>query len=194
VGTETLRTHAEAAGTELEGEQRLAIAQVQATQEPPSGYTPVAETLVVETDGVMARYRDCRVDGTLIEGEWHEIKLGLVAGWQAGQLVDPSYIAARETATNFAPRLGTEAARRGSLNVVDWRGGGQRWRRPGGRIARAGGRSEVDLGARSHHFGSERIEILDWYHCCQHFCGLSPRLCMALARLRRRDGSITPRI
>jgi hypothetical protein len=80
VGTGTLRTHAEAAGTELEGEQRAAIAQVQATQEPPAGYAPVAEiqTLVVETDGVMARYRDRHLDGTLIKGEWHEIKLGLV--------------------------------------------------------------------------------------------------------------------
>src|SRR5712691_1411259 len=51
VGTETLRTHAEAAGTELEGEQRAAMAQVQATQEPPPGYAPVVEALVVETDG-----------------------------------------------------------------------------------------------------------------------------------------------
>lgn len=38
VGTETLRTHAEAAGTELEGEQRAAIAHVEATQEPPANY------------------------------------------------------------------------------------------------------------------------------------------------------------
>src|SRR6266566_2922283 len=104
VGTETLRTHAEAAGTALEGEQRVAMAQVQATQEPPPGYAPVDETLVGETDGVMASYRDHHLDGTLIEGEWHEIKLGLVGGWQDGQLVSSSYVAARETATRFAPR------------------------------------------------------------------------------------------
>ena len=104
VGTETLRTHAEAAGTELEGEQRAAIAHVQATQEPPPGYAPVVETLLVETDGVMARYRDHHLDGTLIKGEWHEIKLGLVGGWQDGQLVSSSYVAARETASSFAPR------------------------------------------------------------------------------------------
>src|SRR5438132_6874819 len=89
------------------------MAQVQATQEPPPGYTPVVETLVVETDGVMARYRDHQLDGTLIKGEWHEIKLGLAGDWQDGQLVNSSYVAARETATRFAPRLGTEAARRG---------------------------------------------------------------------------------
>ena len=35
VGIETLRSHAEAAGTELEGDQRAAMAQVQATHEPP---------------------------------------------------------------------------------------------------------------------------------------------------------------
>ena len=41
VGVETLRTDAEAAGTELEGEQRAATAQVQATQEPPPTYAPL---------------------------------------------------------------------------------------------------------------------------------------------------------
>jgi hypothetical protein len=174
VGTETLRTHAEAAGTELEGEQRAAIAQVQATQEPPAGYAPVAETqtLVVETDGVMARYRDRHLDGTLIKGEWHEIKLGLVGGWHDdSQLVNPSYVAARETAASFAPRLGTEAARRGALDIVGWRG-----------LGSDGGGQEAVLrrvivlgdGAKwiwehvATTFGSERIEILDWYHCCQH--------------------------
>src|SRR5229473_991702 len=98
VGIETLRTHAEAAGTELEGEQRAAMAQVQATQEPPATYAPLADDqiLIVEADGVMARYRDRYLDGTLIDGEWHEIKLGLVGGWQDGQLVNPSYVAARE--------------------------------------------------------------------------------------------------
>src|SRR6266542_235664 len=173
VGTETLRTHAEAAGTELEGEQRAAMARVQATHEPPTGYAPVAETqtLVVETDGVMARYRDRHLDGTLIEGEWHEIKLGLVGGWQDGQLVDPSYVAARETAASFAPRLGTEAARRGALDIVGWRG-----------LGTDGGGEEAVLrrvvvigdGAKwiwedvATTFGRERIEILDWIHCCQH--------------------------
>src|SRR5438105_793718 len=83
VGIETLRTHAEAAGSQLEGQQRAAMAQVQATQEPPAQYAPVADsqTRVVETDGVMVRYRDRHLDGTLIEGDWHEIKLGLVGAW-----------------------------------------------------------------------------------------------------------------
>jgi hypothetical protein len=173
VGIETLRTHAEAAGTALEGEQRAAMAHVQAKQEPPAQYAPVAETqtLVVEADGVMARYRDRHLDGTLIEGDWHEIKLGLVGAWQDGQLVDPSYVAARETAARFAPRLGTEAARRGALDIVGWRG-----------LDTDGGGAEATLrrvvvigdGAKwiwehvASTFGSERVEILDWFHCCQH--------------------------
>ena len=41
VGIGTLRTHAETAGTALEGEQRAAMAQVQDTQEPPANYAPV---------------------------------------------------------------------------------------------------------------------------------------------------------
>ena len=171
VGTETLRTHAEAAGTELEGEQRAAMAQVQATQEPPPGYAPVVETLVVETDGVMARYRDRHLDGTLIKGEWHEIKLGLVGDWRESQLVDQTYVAARETASRFAPRLGTEAARRGALDIVDWRGQGT-----DGGGEQAVLRQVVILGDGAkwiwEHaaatFGNERIEILDWYHCCTH--------------------------
>src|SRR5216684_3278458 len=144
-----------------------------ATQEPPAKYAPVAagQTLVVEADGVMARYRDRHLDGTLIKGEWHEIKLGLAGGWQDDQLVSPSYVAARETASAFAPRLGTEAARRGALDIVAWRG-----------VGTDGGGEEAVLrrvvvigdGARwiwehvATTFGSERVEILDWYHCCQH--------------------------
>jgi hypothetical protein len=173
VGIETLRTHAEAAGTELEGEQRAATAHVQATQEPPPTYEPVAETqtLVVETDGVMARYRDRRLDGTLLNGDWHEIKLGLAGAWQDDHLVDVSYVAARETAEHFAPRLGTEAARRGALDIVGWRG-----------LSTDGGGEEAVLrrvvvvgdGAKwiwehvGTIFGSEHVEILDYYHCCQH--------------------------
>jgi hypothetical protein len=89
VGTETLRIHAEAAGTQLEGVQRAAIAHVETTHEPPTEYAPVDQTLLVEADGVMARYRDRHLDGTLIKGEWHEIKLGLVGGWQEGESVSP---------------------------------------------------------------------------------------------------------
>jgi hypothetical protein len=38
---------------------------------------------VVETDGVMIRYRDHHLDGAGEEGDWHEVELGLAGGWQA---------------------------------------------------------------------------------------------------------------
>src|SRR5260370_1057928 len=71
VGVETLRGHAEAAGTELEGAQRAAMAHVEATQEPPATYAPLADDqiLLVEADGVMARSLDRPLDGTLSYGE-----------------------------------------------------------------------------------------------------------------------------
>jgi len=203
VGIETLRTHAEAVGIELEGEQRAAMAQVESTQEPPGKYAPVAEgeTLVVEADGVMTRYRDRHLDGALIEGDWHEVKLGLVGGWQGGQLGDASYVAARETAASFAPRLGTEAARRGALDIDGWRGldiDGWRgldidgWRG----LDTDGGGEEAILrrvvvmgdGAKwiwehvATTFGSERVEIQDWYHCCQHLWAVG----------KAQDGAETP--
>src|SRR5215204_585955 len=79
VGSETLRTHAEQWGTELEGLQRRAMAQVQATQEPPSElvHQPALGRLVVEADGVQVRYHDRGPDGS----PWHEVKLGIVGGW-----------------------------------------------------------------------------------------------------------------
>ena len=64
VGSETLRTHAERIGTELEGQQRAAMAEVEQTHEPPSGeHDPAPGLLVIETDGVMVRYRDRQLDG-----------------------------------------------------------------------------------------------------------------------------------
>src|SRR5919108_305902 len=121
VGAETLRTHAERLGTELEGYQHARMAHVQAEQAPPpDASAPAPGQLVVETDGVMVRYRDRHLDGVPIEGDWHEVKLGLAGGWQDGHLRQPSYVAAREPAAAFARRLGTEAARRGALDVVAW--------------------------------------------------------------------------
>ena len=67
----------------------------------------------METDGVMVHYSE--------DGLWHEVKLGIVAGWQAGELQTPSYVAAREPAAAWARRLTAEAARRGALDVVGWR-------------------------------------------------------------------------
>jgi hypothetical protein len=91
-------------------------------------------------------------------------------------LANTSYVAAREQAAPFARRLGAEAARRGSLDVVGWRG----------RAADGGGheavlRPVVVLGDGAKwiwdevaaSFGAERTEIVDWWHAAEHLWELS---------------------
>jgi hypothetical protein len=168
VGSETLRTQAERLGTDLEGQQRRTMADVERTHEPPADeHDPAPGRLVVETDGVMVRYRDRHLDRACMEGDWHEVKLGLVGGWQHGHLGDVSYVAAREAAPAFARRLGAEAARRGALDVVSW----HPWAGTPAEL-----RSVVVLGDGAkwiwEHvatlFGSERTEIVDWYYASEH--------------------------
>jgi hypothetical protein len=168
VGTETLRTHAERIGTALEGQQRAAMTYVAAAHEPPAAeHDPAPGMLVVETDGVMVRYRDRHLDGALVEGDWHEVRLGVVGGWQQRGLKQPSYVAAREPAVAFARRLGTEAARRGALDVV-------RWHAWDGTPAELRPVVVVGDGAKwiwehvATLFGTERTEVVDWYHASQH--------------------------
>jgi hypothetical protein len=76
------------AGTELEGQQRRTMTYVDQAHESPAA----PGMRMVETDGVMVRYRDRHLDGALVEGDWHEVKLGLVGGWQDGHLQQPSYV------------------------------------------------------------------------------------------------------
>jgi hypothetical protein len=116
VGAETIRRHTEAAGLELEAVQQAAIRRVERTREAAEPLDPAPRQLVVEADGVMLHF----LDG------WHEVKLGVVAGLQAGRLAAPSYVAAREPAERFGPRLLGPAprgssARRGALEVIGWR-------------------------------------------------------------------------
>jgi len=56
----------------------------------------------------MVLYPDRRLDGTSVNGDGHEVKLRLVAGWADGHL-GPRYVTAREPAERFAQRLSTEA-------------------------------------------------------------------------------------
>jgi hypothetical protein len=158
VSDETIRQHTEHRGNDIEVVQQLAGEQVKRTQEPAAPLDPAPGVLVIETDGVMVRY----LDG------WHEVKLGLVAGQQDGELVAPSYIAARATAEAFGPRLLAEAARRGALEVVAWEG---TVTQPGLAVLRKvvvlGDGAKWIWNLAAEHFG-ERIEIIDFYHASEH--------------------------
>jgi hypothetical protein len=168
VGSETLRTQAERIGTELEGQQRAAMDCVEQTHEAPDAeHDPAGGLLVVETDGVMVRYRDRHLDGTLIEGDWHEVNVGVAGGWQQRHLGQPSYVAAREPAVAFARRVGAEAARRGALDVVNWHpsDGTPAELRP---VVVLGDGAKWIWDQVAALFGDERIEIVDWYHASEH--------------------------
>jgi hypothetical protein len=112
LGAETVRRHTERVGAGLRAAEDAAAAHVERTQEPAEPPEPAAGVLVVQADGAMVRYRD----------GWHEVKLGLVAGWEDGRLKALSYVAAREPAERFGARLAAEAARRGALAIERWEG------------------------------------------------------------------------
>jgi hypothetical protein len=113
LGPETLRRLAIEAGTEIADAEEQAAVRVARTREAAEPVDPAPGLLVVETDGTMVRY----LDG------WHEVKVGLVAGWEDGRLQRPSYVAARAPAETFGPHLLGEAARRGGLEIARWAGG-----------------------------------------------------------------------
>ncbi len=158
VAADTIRTHTTAVGEQLADADVRAIAQVQATREAAEPVTPVPGTLVVQTDGAMVPYRD----------GWHEVKIGVVGGTRDGGVVAPSYVAARESAEVFGPRLLAEAARRGALEVVRWEGG-----LTGRALAVLPPVHIVGDGAvwiwnlAADHFGA-RTEVLDFYHAAEH--------------------------
>jgi hypothetical protein len=159
VAKETVRAQAEQQGAALEAAQQTASAQVERTRESALPVDVAPGQLLVETDGVMVRYR---------ETGWHEVKIGLVAGWEAGALAAPSYVAAREGAAAFGERLLGEAARRGALEIVGWEGG-----RCGAGLAvlrdvlvRADGARWIWTLA-AEHFGARR-ELVDFYHASEH--------------------------
>jgi hypothetical protein len=158
LGIETVRRHTEALGAGLRAAEATAVAQVERTREPAEAIEPAAGALLVETDGTMLRY----LDG------WHEVKLGLVAGCVDGEVVAPSYVAAREPAAAFGRRVAAEAARRGALEVVRWEGGlvgrGLAVLREAA-ILGDGARWIWDLAGE--HFGA-RVEIVDGFHAATH--------------------------
>src|SRR5215208_6665565 len=159
VAKETVRAQAERQGAALEAAEQTACAQVERTRESAGPVDAAPGQLLVETDGVMVRYR---------ETGWHEVKIGLVAGWVDGALAAPSYVAAREGAAAFGDRLLAEAARRGALEIVGWEGG-----RSSAGLAVLRDVLVLGDGARwiwtlaAEHFGARR-ELVDFYHASEH--------------------------
>jgi hypothetical protein len=158
IGAETVRRHTVTRGGALRQIETAAVAQVERTREPAAAVEPAPGALLVETDGAMVRYRD----------GWHEVKLGLVGGWVTGQLVAPSYVAAREPAAAWGPRLAAEAARRGALEIVRWEGG-----LVGRGLAVLREVAVLGDGVRwiweqaAEQFGA-RVEIVDACHAAEH--------------------------
>ena len=168
IASETVRQQSEGVGLGLEAAEQAAAAQVQRTGEPAEPLQRTPGVLTVETDGVMVRFKD---------KQWHEVKVGVVGGYQDGKLREQSYVAVRQAAGQFGPRLLAEAARRGALEasplrlsrtVVGWQG-------PVTGMGLAELRWVVVLGDGAHwiwdlaaqHFG-ESTEIVDFYHASEH--------------------------
>jgi hypothetical protein len=164
VGSETLRTLTEAAGTARDQQLQEAAAIVEQTKAPAGAVDPAPDELVAETDGVMVRFQD----------GWHEVKLGVVGGWDTTQppeqrrLHATSYIAARASVAAWAERWGAEVARRGGLEEVAYAGSGVG---PGlatlRRVVVLGDGARWIWKAAAEQFG-DRIEIVDWYHASEH--------------------------
>ncbi len=158
VAPDTIREQTTVVGTALEAAQQAAIAQVQVRREAAEPLDPAPGTLVVEADGVMVRYQD----------GWHEVKVGVVGGTVDGELREASYVAAREPADAFGPRLLAEAARRGALTVQRWEGGvvgrGLAVLRP---VHVLGDGAVWIWNLADDHFG-DRTEAVDFYHAAEH--------------------------
>ncbi len=158
VGMDTIREHTTAVGTAVAEADTRAIQQVQQTGASATPVVPVPGHLVVETDGAMVRYDD----------GWHEVKIGVVGGVVDGAVTAASYVAARESAEVFGPRLLAETARRGALEVVRWEGP---LTRPGLAVLPpvhvVGDGAHWIWNLAEDHFG-ERTEAVDFYHAAEH--------------------------
>jgi ribosomal protein L34E len=161
VAIEAVRRVTEGIGAVAEDEQQALIAQAQAGQPPPADAEPTPAALVVEVDGVQVH----------AGGDWHEMKVGLVAplgpgtrtvketGRVALTLGRQSACAGFETAALFWYRVYVAACQRGlggpALALVVVLGDGADW------IWRYAWQF---LGRR----GVEVVEIVDIFHAWGH--------------------------
>jgi hypothetical protein len=158
VAPETVRRCTEQTGEALADAEDAAVAQVEATREAAEPVEAAPGLLVVETDGGMLRY----LDG------WHEVKLGLVAGWEAARLQAPSYVAAREPAERFGARLAAEAARRGALEIVRWTGPVRGRGLAVLREVQLLGDGAAWIWTVAEERFDARIEVVDFWHASEH--------------------------
>jgi hypothetical protein len=163
LGPETLRRLAVAVGTTIADAEEQTAAQVARTQEAAESVDRAPGLLVVETDGTMIRYRD----------GWHEVKVGLVAGWEDGRLQRPSYVAAREPAETFGPHLMGEVARRGGLEIARWAGGvtGRGLAILREAVILGDGAAWIWKLADDHW--TDRIDVVDFYHASEHLAAVA---------------------
>lgn len=166
VSDETVRHRTEALGRRLEATQAAAAVTVMQTREPAGPVNPAPGQLVVETDGVMVLF----LDG------WHEVKLVVAGGYLDGNLSAKSFAAGRLEAAEFGPRLLAEAARRGALDIVGWQGSPlQRRLAVLRKVVVVGDGAHWIWNLAAEHFG-DRVEIVDWYHACQHLWAVAKAL------------------
>jgi hypothetical protein len=158
VGPETIRRACVRVGTAIRAAEAAAIRQTQRTREAAEPLDPAPGLLVLEADGAMIQFTD----------GWHEVKIGMVAGWDRDRLVAPSYVAARETATVFGPRLATEAARRGALEVDRWEGSVTRRGLAILHPALILADGAVWIWNLADEYVDQRIEVSDSYHAAEH--------------------------
>ena len=167
VGAETIRRECIRVGTAIRAAEAAAIDQTRRTREAAELLDPAPGLLVLEADGAMVQFTD----------GWHEVKIGMVAGWDRDRLVAPSYVAARESATDFGPRLATEAARRGALVVERWEG---RVTRRGLAILRPAlilADGAVWIWNLADEYVDQRIEVSDFYHAAEHLAAVATACC-----------------
>jgi hypothetical protein len=183
VGAETIRRECIRVGTAIRAAEAAAIRQTQRTREAAESLDPAPGLLVLEADGAMIQYAD----------GWHEVKIGMVAGWD-DRLVAPSYVAARESAAAFGPRLAMEAARRGALEVERWEGSVTRRGLAILRPALILADGAAWIWNLADEYVDQRIEVSDFYHAAEHLAAVAAACCpdpvTATAWLDARKGEL----
>ena len=184
VGPETIRRECVRVGTAIRAAEAAAIRQTQRTREAAEPLDPAPGLLLLEADGAMIQFTD----------GWHEVKIGMVAGWDGDRLVAPSYVAARETASVFGPRLATEAARRGALEIDRWEGSVTRRGLAILHPALILADGAVWIWNLADEYVDQRIEVSDFYHAAEHLAAAAaacfPDPTVATAWLDARTGEL----